>query len=72
MVNNKEPQKSILDIFKQIPLREKLFKATIGLKITLPYVLLALIFSLVATFIVTQLVFENLESRFQSQLISAG
>ena len=42
------------------------------LKITLPYILLALLFSLVASYIVTNLVFENISERFENQLLVAG
>ena len=48
------------------------FRSPISFKITLPYILLALIFALLATTIVTQLIFDNLETRFYDQLKTAG
>ena len=45
--------------------------AVFGVKITFPYIGLALLFSLAAAYIVITLVFENLEARFRSQLLVA-
>jgi serine phosphatase RsbU (regulator of sigma subunit) len=47
-------------------------KLPISLKITFPYAALALLFSLVAAYIVTTLVFENIERRFRKNLLAAG
>lgn len=47
----------------QVPLRTK---------ITLPYLLLALILALVAAYVVTNLIFDSLAERFANQLIEAG
>jgi adenylate cyclase len=44
----------------------------LSLKITFPYVILAVLFSLAASYIVTTLVFENIETRFRNQLLSAS
>jgi serine phosphatase RsbU (regulator of sigma subunit) len=44
----------------------------ISLKITFPYAALALLFSLIAAYIVTTLVFENIERRFRNNLLAAG
>jgi serine phosphatase RsbU (regulator of sigma subunit) len=51
---------------------KKRFKFPISAKITLPYVLLALIFAMASAYIVTTLVFENIETRFQDQLLASG
>lgn len=44
----------------------------LSLKITFPYVILAVLFSLAASYVVTTLVFENIETRFRKQLLSAS
>ncbi len=44
----------------------------LSLKITFPYVILAVLFSLAASYIVTMLVFENIETRFRTRLLSAS
>ncbi|NJN80775.1 MAG: hypothetical protein HC797_10095, partial [Anaerolineales bacterium] len=41
-------------------------------KITLPYLVLTLILALVAAFLITQVVVENVEERFNKQLYEAG
>ena len=48
--------------------------ARIGLrsKITLPYVILAILFSLAGAYIVTQLIVDSLQERFANQLIESG
>jgi serine phosphatase RsbU (regulator of sigma subunit) len=51
---------------------QRRIKLPISLKITFPYAALALLFSLVAAYIVTTLVFENIEERFQQNLLAAG
>jgi serine phosphatase RsbU (regulator of sigma subunit) len=50
----------------------KKVRLPISLKITFPYAALALLFSLVAAYIVTTLVFENIERRFRKNLLAAG
>ncbi|MEM7342919.1 MAG: adenylate/guanylate cyclase domain-containing protein [Chloroflexota bacterium] len=47
----------------QIPVR---------LKITLPYVVLALLLALAAAYLINQVVFDTIEERFTNQLIEAG
>jgi HAMP domain-containing protein len=44
----------------------------IRLKVTLPYLLLALIIAVAGAFIITQLVFDTIEERFTNQLIETG
>ena len=44
----------------------------IRLKVTLPYLILALIIAMVGAYIVTQLVFDTIEERFTNQLIETG
>lgn len=44
----------------------------VWIKITLPYVLLALVVSLVGAYIVSQVVLDSIEERFANQLIEAG
>lgn len=44
----------------------------IRFKITLPYLALALLIALVASYLVTRIVFDTLEERFTNQLIEAG
>jgi hypothetical protein len=42
------------------------------LKITLPYLLLAIVLALGAGFVLTQVVFDTVEERFTNQLIESG
>lgn len=44
----------------------------IRLKVTLPYLILALIIAMAGAYIITQLVFDTIEERFTNQLIEAG
>jgi response regulator RpfG family c-di-GMP phosphodiesterase len=44
----------------------------IRLKVTLPYLILALIIAIAGAYIVTQLVFDTIEERFTNQLIETG
>jgi adenylate cyclase len=44
----------------------------IRLKVTLPYLILALIIAMAGSYIVTQLVFDTIEERFTNQLIETG
>lgn len=44
----------------------------IRLKVTLPYLILALIIAMAGAYIVTQLVFDTIEERFTNQLIETG
>lgn len=44
----------------------------VRVKITLPYLLLALFFALASAYLVSRIVFESAESRFLNQLISTG
>jgi HD-GYP domain-containing protein (c-di-GMP phosphodiesterase class II) len=44
----------------------------IRLKITLPYLLLALIIAMAGAYIVTQIVFDTIEERFTNQLLETG
>ncbi len=47
-------------------------RVPVRLKITLPYVLLALILALAATYVVSQVALDSIEERFVNQLIEAG
>ncbi len=47
-------------------------KVSIRAKITLPYILLALILAAGAAYVVTQIVFDSIEERFTNQLIEGG
>ena len=44
----------------------------IRLKVTLPYLILALIIAMAGAYIITQLVFDTIEERFTNQLIETG
>ncbi len=44
----------------------------IRMKITLPYLILALIIAMVGAYIVTQVVFDSIEERFTNQLLETG
>ena len=44
----------------------------IRMKITLPYIILALIIAMVGAYIVTQIVFDTIEERFTNQLLETG
>lgn len=47
-------------------------RVPIRAKITIPYLLLTLILAVTATFLITQLVIENVEERFNKQLFEVG
>lgn len=47
-------------------------KVSMGVKITFPYALLAAIFALTATYLVSRFVFESMRDRFMVQLIDTG
>jgi putative nucleotidyltransferase with HDIG domain len=47
-------------------------RVPIRTKITIPYLVLSLILAVVAAFLITQLVVENVEERFNKQLFEAG
>ncbi|MCL4560891.1 MAG: HD domain-containing protein [Chloroflexi bacterium] len=47
-------------------------RTPIRLKITLPYLLLAIILALGATYMIYRIVFDNIDERFTNQLIEAG
>ncbi len=55
-----------------LPLTKPKVRIPLSLKITLPFVLLALIITLAAGYIVTRLVMESMEARYESQLKAAG
>ncbi len=44
----------------------------VRMKITVPFVMLAIVFSMVAAYFVSQIVFESIEDRFTNQLIEVG
>jgi class 3 adenylate cyclase/CheY-like chemotaxis protein len=44
----------------------------VGLKITLPYIMLSLVVALAAVYLVSQLVLESAQARFTSQLVDTG
>jgi|YNPMSStandDraft_1061717.scaffolds.fasta_scaffold00059_49 adenylate cyclase len=47
-------------------------KVPVRLKITLPYLILALLFALASAYLVTQVVVESVQDRFFNQLVAAG
>lgn len=47
-------------------------KVPVRIKITLPYLLLALLFALSAAFVVSQIVIESVQARYLNQLIETG
>ncbi|MEW6178933.1 MAG: adenylate/guanylate cyclase domain-containing protein [Chloroflexota bacterium] len=47
-------------------------KVPVRLKITLPYLILALLFALASAYIVTQVVIESVQDRFFNQLVASG
>ncbi len=47
-------------------------KIPVRLKITLPYLLLALLFALASAYIITQVVIESVQDRFFNQLVATG
>ena len=53
------------------PARSRL-RVPVRIKITLPYVLLALFLALAATYVVSQVALDSIEERFVNQLIEAG
>lgn len=48
------------------------FRLSIRFKITFPYLLLALVLALGATYLVYRIVFDNVDERFTNQMIEAG
>lgn len=48
------------------------FRFPIRMKITIPYIILALIIAMVGAYIVTQIVFDTIEERFTNQLLETG
>ncbi len=59
---------------KPLPSRETTeeVRVSIRAKITLPYILLALMLAAGAAYVVTQIVFDSIEERFTNQLIEGG
>jgi putative nucleotidyltransferase with HDIG domain len=55
---------------QQIPIRK--VRVPIRVKITIPYLILSLILAAGAAYLITQLVIENVEERFNKQLYEAG
>jgi putative nucleotidyltransferase with HDIG domain len=58
------------DPYRQIPTRK--VRIPIRIKITIPYLILSLILAAAAAYLITQLVFENVNERFNKQLFEAG
>jgi len=58
------------DASQQIPVRR--VRIPIRIKITIPYLILSLILAAAAAYLITQLVIENVEERFNKQLYEAG
>lgn len=54
------------------PMRLPKVRFPIRIKITLPYLLLTLIFALSGAYLISQLVVESIQQRFLSQLVSSG
>jgi HD-GYP domain-containing protein (c-di-GMP phosphodiesterase class II) len=48
------------------------FRFPIRMKITIPYLFLALVIAMVGAYIVTQIVFDTIEERFTNQLLETG
>ena len=64
--DNTVPLRSLKAVVKQtvrMPMR---------VKITLPYLLLAMVFALAAAYLISQVVLENVQNRFLNQLIESG
>lgn len=55
-----------------LPIPARPVRVPIRLKITIPYLVLSLILAAAAAFLITQLVLENVEERFNKQLYEAG
>lgn len=54
------------------PLPQRKVRVPIRVKLTLPYLLLTLIVAIAAAYVITQLVIDNIEERFNKQLFEAG
>ena len=62
-------------ILKGIPLQHtpaRRVRVPIRIKITIPYLILSIILAVAAAFLITRLVLENVEERFDKQLYEAG
>jgi HD-GYP domain-containing protein (c-di-GMP phosphodiesterase class II) len=57
-------------LFPQLPARP--MRVPIRIKITIPYLVLSIILAIAAAFLITQLVIENVQERFNKQLYEAG
>lgn len=55
-----------------VPAKLPRVRMPVRMKITLPYVLLALVLAAAAAFVVSQIVLDTIEERFTNQLIEAG
>ena len=61
----------VKDVFsRKIPIQR--VRVPIRIKITLPYLILSLILAVAAAYLITQVVIENVEERFNKQLYEAG
>jgi sigma-B regulation protein RsbU (phosphoserine phosphatase) len=72
MVKSSKEKAILLGLLERTSEGRLALRSPISFKITLPYILLALIFALLATVIVSQLIFDNLENRFRDQLVTAA
>ncbi|MBE0683583.1 MAG: HD domain-containing protein [Anaerolineales bacterium] len=64
-----------MSVFKDISYRQisaRKIRVPIRIKLTLPYLILSLILAAAAAYLITQLVLENVEERFNKQLYEAG
>src|SRR5512133_2746360 len=64
-----------MSTLKAIPLRrsrDRAVRVPIRIKITIPYLILSVILAVAAAFLITQIVVENVQERFNKQLYEAG
>lgn len=57
---------------RPIVVRPQVVRMPVRIKITLPYLLLAMVFALASAYLISRVVLENVEDRFLNQLIEAG
>jgi adenylate cyclase len=60
---SRRPEVRIQDLKVRMPVR---------IKITVPYLLLALVFALASAYVISQIVLESVQDRFLSQLVASG
>jgi adenylate cyclase len=57
---------------KLVGVKRESVRMPVRIKITLPYLLLAMVFALASAYLISRVVLENVEDRFLNQLIEAG